>query len=149
MSSNKGEEDSPGGEPALEQGLDELKLDSADSAGSINKDAVDSTGSEEKAEQDQPVMEKLGDKELLAIFSHLSLDDLLSAESVCKQWKDVANNEELWKSLYISTPWKHYFSSISMEQSDNTCWKDIYIARTKHERKMNGKLQQALGEWTY
>ena len=140
MSSNKGEEDSPGGESALEQGLDHLKLDSADPAGSSDKDAGDSAVTGEKAEQVQPEVVKLGYQELLAIFSHLSVDELLAAESVCKQWKDVAKDEELWKSLYISTPWKHYFSSITMEQSDNTCWKDIYIARTKHERQMNGKV---------
>jgi len=142
MSSNKGEEDSPAGDPALEQDLEHLKLESADPAVSADKDVGDSTVTAEKAEQVQPEVEKLGYQELLAIFSHLSVDDLLAAESVCKQWKDVAKDEELWKSLYISTPWKHYFSSITMEQSDNTCWKDIYIARTKHERQMNEKERQ-------
>ncbi|KIC75354.1 hypothetical protein DB41_HO00020 [Neochlamydia sp. TUME1] len=45
-------------------------------------------------------IEQLPDELLLHIFSFLQASDLLEVELTCHQWKNLAEEEILWKSLY-------------------------------------------------
>nr|WP_166154229.1 F-box protein [Neochlamydia sp. AcF84]NGY94223.1 hypothetical protein [Neochlamydia sp. AcF84] len=46
-------------------------------------------------------IEQLPDELLLHIFSFLQASDLLEVELTCHQWKNLAEEETLWKSLYV------------------------------------------------
>jgi hypothetical protein len=46
-------------------------------------------------------IQQLPDELLLHIFSFLQASDLLEVELTCHQWKNLAEEETLWKSLYV------------------------------------------------
>ncbi|BBI16251.1 F-box protein [Neochlamydia sp. S13] len=45
-------------------------------------------------------IKQLPDELLLHIFSFLQAFDLLEVELICHRWKNLANDETLWKNLY-------------------------------------------------
>jgi hypothetical protein len=61
-----------------------------------NKNAVSSSPTQLAVSS----IEQLPDELLLHIFSFLQASDLLKVELTCHQWKNLAEEETLWKSLY-------------------------------------------------
>ncbi|MBS4165780.1 hypothetical protein NEOC65_000850 [Neochlamydia sp. AcF65] len=68
-------------------------------------------------------IERLPDELLLHIFSFLQASDLLEVELTCHQWKNLAEEEILWKSLY-----QQYFKMI--EPAAET-YKEDYFRMSK------------------
>jgi hypothetical protein len=68
-----------------------------------NKNAVSSSPTQLAVSS----IEQLPDELLLHIFSFLQASDLLKVELTCHQWKNLAEEEILWKSLY-----QQYFKMI-------------------------------------
>ncbi|BBI16693.1 F-box protein [Neochlamydia sp. S13] len=91
-------------------------------------------------------IEQLPDELLLHVFSFLQASDLLEVELTCHQWKNLAKEETLWKSLYV-----RYFKVI--EPVVET-YKESYfrLSEADHDwRKIDelfkGFKAYELGEW--
>jgi hypothetical protein len=77
-------------------------------------------------------IQQLPDELLLHIFSFLQAFEVLEVELTCHQWKNLAKEETLWKSLY-----QRYFKV--METVDET-YKESYFGLLKadhHWRKVD------------
>ncbi|XP_040850923.1 F-box/WD repeat-containing protein 12 [Ochotona curzoniae] len=71
---------------------------------------------------------------LSQIFSFLDSFSLLQAAQVNKQWRTVANSNQLWKRLYV---WRWPDSKLSCGCDGLVKeWKKSYLRMTRHERQM-------------
>ncbi|WP_044882050.1 F-box protein [Neochlamydia sp. EPS4] len=91
-------------------------------------------------------IEQLPDELLLHIFSFLQASDLLEAELTCHQWKNLAKEEALWKSLYV-----RYFKVI---EPVGETYKESYFRLSKadhHWRKIDELFESfkvcEFGQW--
>ncbi|BBI16691.1 F-box protein [Neochlamydia sp. S13] len=91
-------------------------------------------------------IEQLPDELLLHIFSFLQASDLLEVELTCHQWKNLAEEETVWKSLYV-----RYFKVI---EPVGKTYKESYFRMSKAEhqwRKIDelfkGFKVYEVGEW--
>jgi hypothetical protein len=107
-----------------------------------NKNAVSSSPTQLAVSS----IEQLPDELLLHIFSFLQASDLLEVELTCHQWKNLAEEETLWKSLYV-----RYFKVI--EPVVET-YKESYfrLSEADHDwRKMDELFESfkvyEVGEW--
>ncbi|KIC75386.1 hypothetical protein DB41_HN00180 [Neochlamydia sp. TUME1] len=72
-------------------------------------------------------IEQLPDELLLHIFSFLQASDLLEVELTCHQWKNLAEEEILWKSLY-----QQYFKMI---EPVGETYKEDYFRMSKADHQ--------------
>ncbi|WP_044881702.1 F-box protein [Neochlamydia sp. EPS4] len=81
-------------------------------------------------------IKQLPDELLLHIFSFLQAFDLLEVELTCHQWKNLANDETLWKNLYQ----KHF----ELYGPDEGPFKESYFA-AHWEKCLDEKTMAFLG----
>jgi hypothetical protein len=72
-------------------------------------------------------IEQLPDELLLHIFSFLQASDLLEVELTCHQWKNLAEEETLWQSLY-----QQYFKVI---EPVGETYKEDYFRMSKADHQ--------------
>jgi hypothetical protein len=66
---------------------------------------------------------------MLHIFGSLSAQELATVSRVCKCWKDVAEADMLWKTLYMKRfPHRRY-------ELQAFSWKEFYVAQTRNIRR--------------
>ena len=75
---------------------------------------------------------KLSDEILLNIFERLSLDQVLSCQSVSHRWQKISTDPELWKRLYFLRYIQPRFTHISTSNRTRIASRDWWIKETTH-----------------
>ena len=83
---------------------------------------------------EEPIMDYINDDITLVIFSYLGYKLLARATSVCKSWRDIGNNNFLWKDHYLRR-FKPIFLESLLPDSIKDTMKVLFVA--KHCQREN------------
>lgn len=91
------------------------------------------------------IMEYLNDDLLLNVFSFLNYKRLVRMRSICRGWKDRADCDRLWRSLYDAR-FGHSYSS-SCNRPDQSNWKELFVDRWRAERAIRFRVCSQDPSW--